>query len=361
MDPKETIAAGKGWTISVGNPDPDPARYPQGMKPIADAAHANGMKFLLWFEPKRVMPATWLHRTHPDWLLPPPPSLPYELSYMRKNGFHLLDLGNPGALCWAKAKVGGMIRRAGIDFCREDFNMYPVDYWRWNEPSDRLGMREIRFITGLYDYWDDLRRQKPSLLIDNCASGGRRIDLETLRRSFVLWRSDIGWRNIEAIQAQQHALSLWLPITGVGANSVEPYNFRSGMGGTFTLAVKYLDGPRVLDAARVLLGQYKSVRHLYEGDFHPLTPYSMQRDVWMAWQFHRADSDESLVQAFRRPDARDETLTVKLSDLKPNARYEVENLDGGKDIRTGRELTAGFAITLKAKPSAAVFIVRAIK
>ena len=38
--------------------------------------------------------------------------------------------------------------------------------------------------------WDELRRRHPGLWIDNCASGGRRIDLETLTRSLPLWPSD---------------------------------------------------------------------------------------------------------------------------------------------------------------------------
>jgi hypothetical protein len=38
--------------------------------------------------------------------------------------------------------------------------------------------------------WDELRQRHPKLTIDNCASGGRRIDLETCSRSYPLWRSD---------------------------------------------------------------------------------------------------------------------------------------------------------------------------
>ena len=51
-------------------------------------------------------------------------------------------------------------------------------------------------------------------------------------------------------------------------------------------------------------------------------------------QFHHTDLGESVVQTFRRPEATSETLTVKLQGLTPQQRYEVENLDGGKEVRT---------------------------
>ena len=45
-------------------------------------------------------------------------------------------------------------------------------------------------MTGYLAFWDELRRRHPGLLIDTCASGGRRNDLETLRRAIPLWRAD---------------------------------------------------------------------------------------------------------------------------------------------------------------------------
>jgi alpha-galactosidase len=198
-------------------------------------------------------------------------------------------------------------------------------------------------------------------VIDNCASGGRRIDLEMLRRSFVLWRSDLGRRSIEGVQSQQFALSAWLPITGFSAANANPYVFRSGMGGTFMLAGNYLSDPKGLEAMRPFVEQYLSIRRLYQGDFYPLTPYTLEPDAWLAWQFYRDDVGEGHVQAFRRPRAKSESITVHLSGLDPARQYEVDNLDGGKEVRTGRELAAGMTITLKTAPAAALYRLRAVK
>jgi hypothetical protein len=67
------------------------------------------------------------------------------------------------------------------------------------------------------------------------------------------------------------------------------------------------------------------------------------------------------VQVFRRPDAASDTLTVKLHGLIPQQRYEIEDLDGGKEVRTGAELMRGHAITLHEKPAAAVLVLKVIQ
>jgi hypothetical protein len=68
-----------------------------------------------------------------------------------------------------------------------------------------------------------------------------------------------------------------------------------------------------------------------------------------------------VIQAFRRSEAANETLTVKLCGLDAKATYEVENLDGGKEVRTGAELMQGYDITLREKPAAAVLVLKVVK
>ena len=74
-------------------------------------------------------------------------------------------------------------------------------------------MTEIGHITGMYAMWDELLAKHPGLHIDNCASGGRRIDIETMARSFILWRTDHGTDDHLAEQAMTTGLSPWVPGT----------------------------------------------------------------------------------------------------------------------------------------------------
>lgn len=352
----------RNWARYVGNPDPDPVRFPGGLKPIADAAHRAGMKFLLWFEPERVMPDTWLHKNHPQWLLRPTDAMPAEIKYQIHDGFHLFDLGNREALAWLKQKLSGMIGSVGIDCYRNDFNMYPVYYWRNGEAPDRQGINEIQYVTGLYDLFDTLQRQHPRLLLDTCASGGRRIDFEMLRRALVLTRSDYLWDPIGQ-QCHTYGLAQWIPITGIGAASLDRYNCRSGLGSHFALASDvYSKDAAIWDAMARTLKEHKSLKHLYTGDFYPLGPYSTAPDAWMAWQYHRNDLGEGLVQAFRRQNSPADRATYRLAGLDPTAEYSLTDLDAPKPCRmTGRALMEqGLTIRLATRPAAAIVVYRRV-
>ena len=103
-----------------------------------------------------------------------------------KDGEHdsfLFNLGNPEACRWMSRYIGDFIEQNGIDYYRQDFNIEPEGFWYANDKPGRQGICEIRYIEGLYAFWDYLLQRFPHLLIDNCASGGRRLDLETTSRS----------------------------------------------------------------------------------------------------------------------------------------------------------------------------------
>jgi|UniRef100_UPI0037836AC3 alpha-galactosidase len=351
-----------GFPKGQGNPQADPIRFPNGLAPVGAAVRKTGMRFLAWFEPERAMRGTWLEREHPDWLLKPT-GTPDRLRYQERDGFYLLDLGNPKARQWAIDSISEEITRSGLSFYRQDFNLYPSYFWHADEKPDEVGLREIRHINGLYAFLDELARRHPELILDNCAAGGRRLDFEMMRRCIILWRSDSTWGDKtfpQNVQAMTHGLSHWLPLHGLGAAATDELALRSGMGACGGFSINYRN-PKAVAALRTHLDSYLKVRPLYTGDYFPLTPHSRDTTSWIAWQFHRADLNEGIVQAFRRPDAASDTLTVKLRGLVPQQSYEIENLDGGKEVRTGAELMRGHAITLSEKPAAAVLVLKAIQ
>ena len=77
-------------------------------------------------------------------------------------------------------------------------------------------MSEIRHIEGLYRFWDYLLARFPNMVIDNCASGGRRLDLETTSRSIPLWRTDYNYGEPNGYQNHTHSLNMFLPLNGTG-------------------------------------------------------------------------------------------------------------------------------------------------
>jgi alpha-galactosidase len=350
-----------GFPKGQGNPQADSVRFPNGLAPVGEAVRKTGMRFLAWFEPERAMRGTWLEQEHPDWLLKPT-GTPDRLRYQERDGFFLLNLGHPEARQWAIESVSKEVARSGLDFYRQDFNLYPAYFWHTDEKPDEIGLREIRHINGLYHFLDELARRHPGLILDNCAAGGRRLDFEMMRRCIVLWRSDNTWGHEtfpQNVQAMTYGLSHWLPLHGLGAAATDVLALRSGMGACGGFSINYRN-PKAVAALRKHLDSFLKVRPLYTGDFYPLTPHSLDKDGWIAWQFHRADLNEGVIQVFRRPDAEIEILTVKLRGLDPQQRYEIEDLDGGKEVRSGAELMRGHAITLREKPAAAVLVIKAI-
>jgi alpha-galactosidase len=350
-----------GFPKGQGNPQADPVRFPNGLAPVGEAVRKTGMRFLAWFEPERAMRGTWLEQEHPDWLLKPT-GTPVRLRYQERDGFFLLNLVHPEARQWAIESVSKEVARSGLDFYRQDFNLYPAYFWHTDEKPDEIGLREIRHISGLYAFLDELARRHPALILDNCAAGGRRLDFEMMRRCIVLWRSDNTWGHEsfpQNVQAMTHGLSHWLPLHGLGAAATDVLALRSGMGACGGFSINYRN-PKAVAALRKHLESFLKVRPLYTGNFYPLTPHSLDTTSWIAWQFHRADLNEGVIQVFRRPDAARDMLTVKLRGLVPQQRYEIEDLDGGKEVRSGEELMRGHAITLREKPAAAVLVLKSI-
>ncbi|MEI6873259.1 MAG: alpha-galactosidase, partial [Verrucomicrobiota bacterium] len=210
--------------LNTGTWEPDPARYPQGFRPFSDKARANGMQFLLWFEPERVGdPGSWLGKNHPEWLLP------------GNSAGDVLNLGNPHALKWVIDHIDGIVKSEGLDWYREDLNGDGyATAWRKADAPDRQGITENLHVQGHLAFWDELRRRNPNLRLDSCASGGRRNDLETMRRSVPLLRSDWSVMDFkdaplqrEGNQSQTYGLSSWLPWQGAGVHFTDSYSVRS--------------------------------------------------------------------------------------------------------------------------------------
>ena len=302
------------------------------------------------------MPGTWLYQKHPEWLLG------------QDGGTKLLNLGNPAARAWLTDHVDGLIRDQGIDLYRQDFNMDPLGYWRANDTPDRQGMTENLHVQGYLAYWDELRRRHPGMLIDSCASGGRRNDLETLRRAVPLLRSDyqsFAGDSSYAAGNQGHTLGLssWIPYYGQGVYYSEDhfaYAVRSYTSPAFGFAVDVRRKDIDWDLYCKLIGQWREVIDCFLGDYYPLTPHNLRDDAWMAWQFNRPEQESGLVQVFRHAESPYVVCSFPLRGLDPKATYEIRDLDKAATTKVaGRELMgAGLRVEMTEKPGAMVLTYR---
>jgi alpha-galactosidase len=341
------------WAVT-GTWEPDPERFPRGLRAICDHAHAKGIKTLVWFEPERVVTGTWLGGQS-GWLLHPPVQ-------QQNPAWHtfLLNLGHPEARRWLINHTSKVLREQAIDLYRQDFNIDPLPFWRKADAPDRQGITENHYVTGYLTFWTTLRKRFPNMLIDSCASGGRRNDLETMRLSVPLHKTDYHYADNATKQAFHHTLNAWLPYFGayvLPVDDVDTYAFRSSLAPmtmlTYDLRRRDADWPKL----KALTEEWRrlTATDYFYGDYYPLTPYNRDEREWIAWQHDRPDTGIGLVQAFRRKDCAVAAVTLRLRGLDPEATYAVVNQDApnAPQSLSGRALMeTGLALTATQAPQA---------
>lgn len=332
--------------VNVGNWTIDRKRFPNGLRGICDYAHSKGMRTIVWFEPERVAAGTMLAKDHPDWVL-------------GGSEGGLLNLGNPAARKWMTEYLHRTLAEEKIDIYRQDFNMWPLAFWRKADAPDRQGITEIKHIVGYLGVWEDLLRRNPNLTIDVCASGGRCNDVESLRLALPLWRSDYACGEI-GDQGMTYGTAPWIPYQGhgdLGCNIKDyspqtPYTFWSNAVPSYVLDYDMRSNKLDYNEIRRLYAQFRELSPNYYGDFYPLTPYSLDKTTWMAWQFDRPEVGQGMVQAFRREASPFESARLNVSGLEPDASYEFRDIDRGTTLTmNGKELMEkGLLVAIPEKP-----------
>lgn len=336
---------GYDWSSSVGTWEHDTKRYPNGLGDIADAVHEVGCKFILWFEPERAWDGSKWLKEHPEY-------------YISIDGVknHLFNMADPKAVDWLCKEIDRRIKEYKVDIYRQDYNITPDAFYAKADEPGRKGITESHYIEGLYKYWDYLIEHNPGLLIDNCASGGHRLDVETFSRSAPLWRSDYSGHP-ESNQTQTYGLQQWVPSTGTGVYDEDRYACRSGYSSAMIFNWKVTQPGNNL-VKRAIMDEYAEMKPYYEKDFYPLTPEENGRDhkSWVAYQIADPETESGFVVAFRRPECPDADLVVKVCGLNPRKNYIIESKDGLEERRIlGEKLANGFTIHLDNPRESAVF------
>lgn len=345
---------------SVVSWDTDRARFPGGLRAVSDHARSLGAKLLVWIEPEHIWVSNVLYKDHPEWLLRSPDDAAIRKQINQGvilGDRSLLNLGNPAACQWMIDRLIRLIDEEGIGIYRQDFNITPLLFWRQNDASDREGMTENLYVQGYLRLLDALRSRFPNLLIDTCASGGRRDDLETLRRAVPLWRSD-SWGPDVVLQNQTYGLALWVPYFGTGTNTTSTYAYRSSLGSSLVTSWDVRDEKLDYQSLRKLEAEFWRTASYFKEDYYPLTPFSGAATTWMAWQFNRPEHGDGMVQAFRRDQASEGAASFRLHNLDGGARYTVSDLETSNSfVVSGKELMSkGLSVRIGSKPGASVMV-----
>ncbi len=227
-----------------------------------------------------------------------------------------------------------------------------------DKDPNRVGINEIKHYEGLYEVWDQIIARHPGIIMEGCAGGGRRIDLESIQRFSWIQKSD-RWFDTESDQCSVYGGNLYLPggVLNLPTQAMDDYGCWSSFGGQLCLAWHPLDADFPMEKARRQVELYKQIRHLLCGDYYPITGCSLQ-EPWMGFQFHRRDLDEGVVMLFRRRSPYS-AMDVTLKGLNPQASYTLEfKSSGERQAHTGQELQNALSIRIPEAPGAEMVLYR---
>ncbi|MGW3197291.1 alpha-galactosidase [Streptomyces sp. NPDC001118] len=318
------FGARTGDRAGLGDWTPNPDRFPQGLKPLADQVHGLGMQFGIWVEPEMVNPDSDLYRAHPDWVQ-------YQQGRRRtelRNQL-VLNLAREDVQEYLWEQLDTLLSSAPIDYVKWDFNRCFTDAGWPGEPyPQRLWVDHVR---ALYALVDRLRAAHPQVAFESCSGGGGRIDLGVLSRTDQVWTSD----NTDPLDrlAIQHGFSqihparvmaAWVtdsPNTQLnGRASTLRFRFVSAMAGVLGVGGDLTEWTvEELAEARQWVRLYKEIRPVVQhGELYRLRPPA---GGLSAVQYVRGE--ETVVLAWLQAQSYGEPVpALRLRGLDPTASYE---------------------------------------
>ncbi len=324
----------------------NPAKFPNGLKPLISYVNGLGMDFGLWVEPEMVNPDSDLYRAHPDWVMNFP-------------GRPRSELRNQLVLNLARDDVKEYI----FNFLDKLATEYNIRYFKWdmNRTFSEPGWPEmtpeqqqelwVRYVWNLYDIMARLRAKHPDLEIESCSGGGGRIDLGILRYVDEFWTSD----NTEAFDrlriqegfSEAYAakfMSAW--VTDVpnqnGRSTSLAYRFLVAMQGALGVGAnlnKWSDEDAQL--ARRMITLDKSIRETVQfGNLYRLL--SPRTNDTTANEYVAADGKQAVLFAFRHSqEYSTPPPVIYLRGLSSRSVYRIESIDG-KLRNKQRELSGAY-------------------
>lgn len=173
----------KNWWAGVGEWQPSKGRYPGGIDKPIQYIRDKGMIPGLWLEIEVVgfdcphfenIPDTWFFRRHGR-------TVSDQCRYQ-------LDFRNPEVQAYATKVIDRMVNEFGVGYIKMDYNINSgigteVD-------SDSLGDGLLEHNRAYLSWIDSIFERYPDLVIENCGSGGLRMDYAMLSRHSIQSSSD---------------------------------------------------------------------------------------------------------------------------------------------------------------------------
>ena len=293
------------------------SKLPGGLEALVPRLKELGMSFGIWIEPEMVSEDSDLYREHPDWALRIPGRVP-----ARGRNQLVLDFSRPEVRRRGYGQIKAVLASADVSYVKWDMNRSLSDVWSAALPPQRQGEVFHRYVLGVYEMLDQLRRDFPHILIEGCAGGGGRFDAGMLYYTPQIWCSD----NTDRITPME--------TRGVVA-----------MSGTFGYEMDLSAVPQEEQA--IIRRQTAFFKEHYDliqqGDYYRLTD-PFQNGPYTAWEQVSPDRREALVSlVFTSLRAAQPFRTLRLKGLDPQQTYQV---NGGGSWPGDVLMAAGYPLPM---------------
>ncbi len=173
--------------------------FPHGLKDLVDRIHQAGMKAGIWFEWEDAAYKAKV-RKHTDWMLHRHGHI------LEESGKQYLDLQNPEVIAYLDEKVIGLLKANGFDYIKVDYN---GTIGIGCDGAESLGEGLRRNMEASKGYFRRMKEKLPELMIENCSSGGHRLEPSMMEVSTMASFSDAHeCPEIPVIAADLHNLIL---------------------------------------------------------------------------------------------------------------------------------------------------------
>jgi alpha-galactosidase len=321
------------WERTLGDYQPDHHKFPRGLEELADHVHRKGMKFGLWVEIENAGTESRLFREHPEWCLP------YNGKPWITANRCQLDFANSAVRQWATATVDRLVKRYRLDWIKIDYNIDVGDRF---DPArgEQSGRRLHDHLIAYYAWLDAIRAAHSDLVVENCSSGGLRLDLGVMGHTHTAWLSDVVDPMASValgygctVQFVAEICNHWM-VGDADSGVVNPtrprgwwdFMLRVPMNGQFGISGRIPEWSAAVRrhaAANVAL--YRRIRETIAGaDVYHLTPPPRRNAPtgWTALEYVAPDSQRAVIMAYRLPQSSAQT-TLPLRGLLPRTIYDI--------------------------------------
>ncbi|MBP3424063.1 MAG: alpha-galactosidase [Alistipes sp.] len=324
-------------TTSLGDWMIAPSKLPNGIRPLIDMAHNNGMKFGIWIEPEMVNVPSELYEKHPDWVLRHPD---FEPTYGRGKTQLLLDLTNPAVQEHVFKVVDDLLTAyPDIYYIKWDNNMSMHNAQSQYLPTELQSNLYVDFTLALEKILKRIRAKYPDVVIQLCASGGGRLNYGFMPYFQEMWTSDqtdayhrilIQWGAMHFYPSNMLAAHVGSAYSKYTQRLI-PIKFRFDVASMCRLGMEMV--PAKLNEAereyaKRAIAEYKSIRPVVQqGDLYRLvSPYEGNRD-FSSLMYVSENKERAVLFAYRHLFKHCmSNIIIRLQGLNPDAKYRIREV-----------------------------------